>query len=415
MKTLEQLGLYGNGLIVVDSPEMTARYNACLKDMSLSETNLDQFRIDAMGWSPEIAEEKGDNDYLSHGVANPLAIILTPKQRHSPIYNPFHSFDWDLMKQLYDTHVVQVDLTTRHEGICVDIDQDVDRYLDPNDLLLVDEVVVRLWTPSRLMKKAHRQKVLVKQFMHDQKSHHDTELINQILSSTKDVGDMRTKPMCIQDMEYTDVFSFYTRALGGWFVLRSPTSDETLLLSKNAATKARGVTSCTDKQTLADLERLGLISFGVERWIKHLHRLEILRDSFLMDILSELYPDMDYVNMTSPERKQIRQKKEVQRILPEVYHLLDKLIRELRRGKVSDRISKKIRPYLAHPLPNLPASISEVVWFILALVCDGRAVVRLYRYDKDAFFEAYEKWKTPRKTWAIQCIKNYYEHRMMRE
>ena len=97
MKELIEAGLFGRGLVPVENRTMVARYNACLKDMGLAPTNLKKFQIDKMGWSPEVAAEQKDEYYLSHGDANPLAIILTPEQATAPIYFPMHSFDWKLM------------------------------------------------------------------------------------------------------------------------------------------------------------------------------------------------------------------------------------------------------------------------------------------------------------------------------
>ena len=52
MNRLEQNGLSGAGLIVIDTPEMVARYNACLRKFGIPETKLVWFQIDAMGWIP---------------------------------------------------------------------------------------------------------------------------------------------------------------------------------------------------------------------------------------------------------------------------------------------------------------------------------------------------------------------------
>ena len=58
MNELERTGLFGKGLITIESPELVRRYNACLEDMGLPATKLKKFSIDAVGWSPEIAAEQ---------------------------------------------------------------------------------------------------------------------------------------------------------------------------------------------------------------------------------------------------------------------------------------------------------------------------------------------------------------------
>ena len=63
---------------------MRKRYNECLTDIGIEPTKLKKFHIDGWGWSPEVAKEKDDRFYLSHGIANPFAIIVSPEQKRLP-------------------------------------------------------------------------------------------------------------------------------------------------------------------------------------------------------------------------------------------------------------------------------------------------------------------------------------------
>ena len=83
---------YQQHLVEVSSPALVKRYNAALESLGLKPTKLSSFHLDGRGWSPEIANEQ-TNDYLSHGPANALAIILSPDQRDKPLYAPSTSFD----------------------------------------------------------------------------------------------------------------------------------------------------------------------------------------------------------------------------------------------------------------------------------------------------------------------------------
>ena len=57
MNKLKAANLYRSELIPV-SGKLVERYNKCLTKMGFTETKLDHFSIDGIGWSPEIAEEK---------------------------------------------------------------------------------------------------------------------------------------------------------------------------------------------------------------------------------------------------------------------------------------------------------------------------------------------------------------------
>ena len=103
MDKLKSSNLYLNELIPV-SGKLVERYNNCLETLGFTKTKLKTFSIDGIGWSPEIAEEKDDVNYLNHGDANSHGILISPLQRGKPVYLPFHSFDRDMMKHVFRTH-----------------------------------------------------------------------------------------------------------------------------------------------------------------------------------------------------------------------------------------------------------------------------------------------------------------------
>jgi hypothetical protein len=79
MQKLKVANLYRSELIPV-SGKLVERYNKCLKKLGFSETKLTHFYIDGIGWSPEIAEEKENSNYLCNGASNPHGIIISPLQ-----------------------------------------------------------------------------------------------------------------------------------------------------------------------------------------------------------------------------------------------------------------------------------------------------------------------------------------------
>ena len=63
MNKLKEANLYQSELIPV-SGKLVERYNKCLKTLGFKETQLTSFSIDGIGWSPEIAEERKNVQYL---------------------------------------------------------------------------------------------------------------------------------------------------------------------------------------------------------------------------------------------------------------------------------------------------------------------------------------------------------------
>ena len=70
MKRLYDTELIYGRLLAVTQPHLIERYNKALKAFALPETKLEQFDIDKTGFSPQVAEELGDYDYL-----DPKALI----------------------------------------------------------------------------------------------------------------------------------------------------------------------------------------------------------------------------------------------------------------------------------------------------------------------------------------------------
>ena len=104
MQKLKAANLYRSELIAV-SGKLVERYNQCLETLGFKPTKLKSFSIDGIGWSPEIAEEKDDLNYLNHGEANPHGIIISPLQKGKPVYVPYHTFDRAMMKFIFKTYI----------------------------------------------------------------------------------------------------------------------------------------------------------------------------------------------------------------------------------------------------------------------------------------------------------------------
>ena len=75
MQKLKEANLYNHELIPV-SGKLVERYNECLTKLGFLPTKLTHFHIDGMGWSPEIAEEKDNINYLNNGEANLHGILI---------------------------------------------------------------------------------------------------------------------------------------------------------------------------------------------------------------------------------------------------------------------------------------------------------------------------------------------------
>src|SRR5690606_27980513 len=217
MQKLKSANLYHSELIPI-SGKLVERYNQCLTKMGFTPTQLTSFSIDGLGWSPEVAEEKKDNYYLSNGESNQHAIIITPMQYDKPVFFPFHTFDRDVMLEIFKVHGQRINDITRDCAICVDFDQGIAAFYEPLDVLKYDKISVNFRLINDLDIKQNEQIQLIEQF----KTGHnfiDEKLHQQLLQSAKTYGDLRDRKLTLHSLNFT-TDSFYTKAFGGIYVLR---------------------------------------------------------------------------------------------------------------------------------------------------------------------------------------------------
>lgn len=415
MNKLVQAGLFGAGLVPVNTPELVSRYNQSLKELGIEPTTLAEFQVDGLGWSPEIATEKGDNYYLSHGVSNQLAIVISPDQRLRPIYFPFTSYDRRLMIQYFEKFIAQITDITVTTCVCLDIDNEMSKYRSPLDLLLVDYVIVRSMA-NDLIEAAREQQQLVQKFQQADQAWSDPSLRERISASAKAHGDLRFRSVEITDWQFADLASFHTRALGGVFVFRGlPGSDQLLIIEDGKELKKlknqRNVIGIADKALLSRLYDEELVEVDLAWYQEHPEIIEEKLDCLLAELICTSCPETDYLNLTLAQKKGLLDKYGSD--MPKVFHDLERLRRQLDRGDVPpyQRLSRDLRVTLLHPNQNLCECLQETVSRLIARL-QPLSLLNTFTCDKELFYRRYSAWPEAKKLWAIETIKKHYKPRM---
>ena len=161
MQKLISAGLFGGGLVPINNPIVVRNYRECMHAIGKTPTKLDTFRVDGRGWSPEVADELGVTHYLANGDANPYAIVVTPEQKKLPVYHPHHSFDRDLLATFFAVAGRQIADLTGETGLWLDLDHLFDRYTTPDDLTMLESVIVRTHSIGDFMDAAREQRALI--------------------------------------------------------------------------------------------------------------------------------------------------------------------------------------------------------------------------------------------------------------
>jgi len=411
MDRLIRDGLYGAGLVTIDTPELVGRYNACLKELGIEPSALPTFRIDGLGWSPEIAREKANTRYLCAGIANPMGVIISPSQRGKPIYSPFNSYDRRMLDAYFDRHHHSIADITATSFIGLDIDQEMTRYETPRDLLLVRYIVVRS-IAGGLFDAEREQRALIDRFMADDLAWFDPRVRAALIESARRWGDLRYRRIEITPVRF-DVWSFHTQAFGGVFVLRCLKSGGTMLLVEDAELVGGRAGDGFEERAVADhdlLRRLREEEVVEIDWEWYRAHPEVLADkklSLLADVVCDESPELNFAALKLAQKRQLGAR--LADRLPAVYHELERVAHRIDAGdfpEVND-LSRSLRVALMRPHRRLDEAEQDVVWLLLCRL-QPSDVLRLYMSDKDRFFTQYQTWSACKREWAVDLVKTRY-------
>lgn len=407
MDKLKKANLYRSELISV-SGKLVERYNKCLLKMGFTKTNLTKFSVDGFGWSPEIAAEKKDTFYLNNGEANTHAIIITPKQKGLPVYNPFHSFDAVLLKLIFKNHAETIKDITRDSAICVDFDQGIDVFYEPLDVLKYKDVIIKFHSIDDLPKAKAAQLKLVEIFNHND-NFIDEKLHQQIIASAKKYGDLRERKVTLEELIYTSD-SFYTKAFGGIFVLRDFV--EPILVFENEETYKEAIKDTIHDVLLYHISHIELI----EKLVSH----KILECDFENEVQSKRHERIkkflfskEIKEANHPKNKiledailfksylnkiPVAARKKVMGL--ELYLEKRKTINSLNPRNIID---VQLWIALHKPHSSLKATHQDLIWQLLVTIAP-QDVLFLYWYDKEKFYELYKTVDESTQKWIIETI-----------
>lgn len=409
MNKLKEANLYRSELIPV-SGKLVERYNKCLKTLGFSETKLKSFFIDGIGWSPEVAEEKKDIQYLNHGDANPHGIIISPLQKGKPVYLPFHSFDREMMQHVFRTHGRKINDITRDSAICIDFDQDIDVFYEPLDVLKYDDVSIAFRLIDNLEEKQKEQLKLVDKFKTDN-NFIDEGIHQQLLDSSKAYGDLRVRDLSLHPLHFS-TGSFFTRAFDGVYLLRDFIKPIIIFEDKEVYKEAIKDTihdvliyHIAQPELIDKLKDHLIIECDLETVVKTPNYDRIKKFELAQFIKNPEHPIKDILNnnvlfKSYLNKIDIKARKQVMSV--EIY--LEKLERS-NANKIEDIVNQTLYFALHQPHSSLSAEHRDLIHKLLINIAP-KDVLYLYWYDKEQFYKSYETWDDSFRDWVIERISN---------
>lgn len=217
MKRLYDTELIYGRLLAVSQPHLIERYNKALKAFGLPETHLELFEIDKTGFSPQVAEEFGDPDYLDPNGINRRFIILTPAQATLPVVHTCFSNTEALVYEFYNANSRAIQALTIKDVIYGEIEDNVTTVEDIEDLLSIEQVEFKVLSADDVLGKAAELRVLVDRLKTEPNAWRDDAMINRMVDLSKVAGDIRENRL-VPDKVVFRHDAFWTSHFGGCYV-----------------------------------------------------------------------------------------------------------------------------------------------------------------------------------------------------
>ena len=191
MKRLLEAELIYGRLLPIAEPHLIERYNKALDGFGIRRTGLDSFRIDMTGFSPEIADELGDKDYLDPNRVNRRFIIMTPEQVNLPVVHTSFSNTAALMHEFFSANARTINAITIRDALYGEIEDSVSIVDDIDDLLSINEVRFRVLSAEDMLGKASELRALVDRLKTVPNAWQDDAMLNRMVDLAKQTGDIR--------------------------------------------------------------------------------------------------------------------------------------------------------------------------------------------------------------------------------
>jgi hypothetical protein len=418
---LIESGLFGKGLVKINTLQGVARYNDALAEIGIPATELPEFQIDGIGWSPEIAHERKNTAYLVHGNANQFGIIATPDQYKRPIHMQTNSFDRRVITDFFEVHMREIADCTTTTFVNVEYVTSLIDYETPKDFLMLDQVVVRASTGG-LAEVVEEQKELVAEFNAPGPQWFNRDLRAKILASGEKYGDVLNRHTEIPEFKFSLTGNFWTRAFGGVFVLRVGRdsiivveNDEHLTrIAPSDGERYQAFSLSTKKALLECLIDEGLLEFDAKWWQDNPEEIAKVIDNLIADIVCGAEPNCEYESIKSGRRKSIvlAQKSETGRTISELQRFVA-LIMQPRSKRTTVELPEELALYLVRPSSKLGQIYQEVLWTLLLRLQENPTdLLKLYTLDKERFFKLFDTWPLSKQKWAVNDISRRYQPQM---
>ena len=407
MKRLIQHGLMFGNLIEVSSPALVARYNRALESLTGKTTSLTDFHIDISGYSPEIGDELGDDQYLNHAGVNRQFILLTTEQKTAPLLNAKFSTSRGIMRQFIQENRPELFALTTRDAVAGELVNSVYRADEPARLFDIRKITIEADTTDGAVATALELRDKIDRFKDEPDAWFDDVLIAEMIGLAKQTGDVVRNPITLTEMCF-DQSNFWTAHFGGLYLFRDV---------EHPAVIAAG-----DKNKLGKLPIPYTMDFkdraAIAKFLELNDLVEPVAKARGIDAGAILHQKMDFLvaevaatmdeDLTGATRRTLRTLgRRYAQLLPKEWQGLAALARWAEEDGPWPRITSD-HPAYFYTLRAKPHADADLVNMLLSELAP-LDIRQLFICHKEAFYRAYAGWADQKKAYVAEFLANEYQ------
>ena len=410
-RLLEAELIYGR-LLAVEAPHLVARYNKALAGFGLRPTALEAFDIDMTGFSPQIADELGDRDYLDPNRVNRRFVILTPDQENLPVVHTSFSNTAGLMHEFFAANARAINAVTIKDALYGEIEDSVAVVESIEDLLSINEVKFRVLSAEDLLGKAGELRQLADRLQTDPDAWRDDAMLNRMVELAKLTGDIRQNDL-VPDRLVFRHDAFWANHFGGVYVF---VEDKATTVICDPATpgfrRSRpwqvSYISIKDPAQIFDfLARSGRIDLPQASWVEQSGLLRHRAEMAVIALINRVEPQTDLAILDRVWLQTWIQRNASLVAEDGVYPFLQDAIRQIAAtgGIKMSEVAPERRFLLVRAKPDHADQ-----WLTNRLIAGLNADDFLSRFvfDKQGFYDAYDSYSESFREYVVKRLTDTY-------
>lgn len=403
--------IYGR-LLNVDQPHLVERYNKALKAFGLPQTKLKSFQIDRTGYSPEIAKEFDNREYLDPNGINRRFVILTPAQASLPVVHTAFSNTSELVYDFFDQNKRAINALTIRDVIYGEIEDTISEVRDIEDLLAIEEVSFNVMSAENVLGKAGELRGLIDRLKSEPDVWRDDALVQRMVDLAQVTGDIRENTMVPEQTVFRHD-AFWTSHFGGVYIFLD--EDRTTVIADSKAPGFRRsrpwqvsyLRSDDPKKIFEFLQQTGRIELPRASWVDQSGYLDHRADMAIRKVIAKVDPQAD-LNAIDEIWLQTWMHRHSRAILDDGdYPFLLSTKRRLEQtGRIDLReLSPMERFQVVRAKPDHPDA-----WLVNQLISDfvPADFVSQYVFNKPGFYAGYEERPENERVHIVETLKNIY-------